>query len=123
MKPRAKPIGQVLLTFVVAWVLALRVVAQPILLNPDEPGLIALCSGGQIFYVSTKTGTPVSDKNGLAKDPCPFVGVTVAIKPAIVETTGWQVELTNQVVLPPAQAEGSLELHLSPAARAPPRAL
>ncbi|MFN3211099.1 MAG: hypothetical protein ACE369_19290 [Roseovarius sp.] len=66
------------LTILVALFVAARVVAQPLILAAPGPGLIALCSGGQIVYVSIETGLPADtgEDIGHAADPCPFFGVT-----------------------------------------------
>ena len=66
------------MTVLVALFIAIRVVAQPTILAAPEPGVMALCSGGQIVYVSVETGLPVEeeDETGLLVDPCPFFGVT-----------------------------------------------
>ncbi|MDD9726888.1 hypothetical protein PVV74_15615 [Roseovarius sp. SK2] len=66
------------LTVLVALFIAIRVVAQPTILTAPDPGLMALCSGGQIVYVSMETGLPVEndDETGLLADSCPFFGVT-----------------------------------------------
>jgi hypothetical protein len=66
------------LTVLLALFIAFRVVAQPAILAGPEPGLMALCSGGQIVYVSMETGLPVDkgDDTGPMADPCPFFGVT-----------------------------------------------
>ena len=66
------------LSVLVALFIAVRVVAQPTILAAPDPGLMALCSGGQIVYVSMETGLPVEtdDETDLLADPCPFFGVT-----------------------------------------------
>ncbi|QFT91605.1 hypothetical protein FIU86_02045 [Roseovarius sp. THAF9] len=65
-------------TLVLALFIAIRVVAQPTILAAPDPGLMALCSGGQIVYVSMETGLPVEndDETGLLAESCPFFGVT-----------------------------------------------
>lgn len=66
----------VALALLLAMVLALRVVAQPILLSSAEPGVIALCLNGQIVYVSLETGQPVETEKKLGTADCPFSGVS-----------------------------------------------
>ncbi|WP_317056736.1 hypothetical protein [Roseovarius rhodophyticola] len=78
MRYQTKSIGQIILTFVVVWFLALRVVAQPLVLAAPEEGQIALCVNGQIVYVDTDTGLPLEDNEGLYTDPCPYFGVSTA---------------------------------------------
>jgi hypothetical protein len=58
-------------------VLALRVVAAPVILSAPDPGLIAVCSGGEVYYV-TLDGTPVDDQ-APEGEPCPFHGVPLAL--------------------------------------------
>jgi len=62
----------VLCTFV-----ALRVIAQPLIMAAPEPGLIALCQNGQIVYVAWDTGAPVDAAP--QPDPCPYFGVSAVI--------------------------------------------
>ncbi len=60
-----------------ALVVALRVIAAPLVMAAPEPGMIAICSGGQIYYVSLD-GTP-HDPETLKSDPCPFLGIGLAL--------------------------------------------
>ncbi|WP_120500345.1 hypothetical protein [Roseovarius sp. EL26] len=62
-----------------AFVLALRIVAAPVVMAAPQPGMIALCSGGQIIYVSLESGEPVPGSETEHSDPCPFFGITAAI--------------------------------------------
>lgn len=66
------------MTVLLALFMTIRVVAQPVILAAPEPGVMALCSGGKIVYVSIETGLPVEpgDDTGVRADPCPFFGVT-----------------------------------------------
>ncbi len=64
-----------LLAVLMAFALALRVIAAPLVLSAPSPGLMAICSGGDIYYV-TLDGTPVDGEPGKAK-PCPFAGMTL----------------------------------------------
>lgn len=99
-------------------VVALRVVAAPVILSAPEPGLIAVCSGGEVYYV-TLDGTPV-DGDAPEGEPCPFHGVTLAL-------VGVQ---PPQVILPERMAQWAdwpaVSLHVqsrrarSNTARAPP---
>lgn len=109
-------------TVFVALFLALRVVAQPLVLAAPEPGLMALCSGGKIVYVSIETGQPVETdgEHGLAADPCPFFGVTAfdaTDHPGLPQTSqvlrSLEKSLTGQPALTPRHVRQN-------AARAPP---
>ncbi|MDF1669513.1 MAG: hypothetical protein P1U83_07855 [Roseovarius sp.] len=60
---------------VLGFVLALRLVAAPFILSSPVPGVMAICSGGQITYISMDDGQPVQDIDGAVADPCPFFGV------------------------------------------------
>lgn len=66
-----------LLAVLLALVVALRVVAAPVILSGPEPGVMAICSGGQIYYV-TLDGTPV-EGDAPEADPCPFMGIPLAL--------------------------------------------
>lgn len=67
---------RIVLTMMVAFFVALRVIAQPLILAAPHPGVMAICAGGQIVYVSLDTGLPVETETGIAADPCPLFGVT-----------------------------------------------
>ena len=58
-----------------ALVLAMRLVAAPIILSAPAPGLMAICSGGQIIYISMEDGQPVGEGEGPQSTSCPFFGV------------------------------------------------
>lgn len=66
-----------LLAPLLALVVALRVIAAPLVMTAPEPGMIAICAGGQIVYVSLD-GAP-SDADAPKPDPCPFLGITLAL--------------------------------------------
>lgn len=76
MSKRRTHIGWTVILAVMACFVALRVVAHPVLLYPSEPGLIPLCSGGQVTYISISTGLPAETEHVLLTEPCPFFGVT-----------------------------------------------
>ncbi|MEM8538141.1 MAG: hypothetical protein AAGF56_09795 [Pseudomonadota bacterium] len=68
-------IGQIfsaVMTVAIAMVVALRVVAQPVLLSAPAPGMIAICSGGQIVYVSLKDGDGTPSDTVLHDAKCPL---------------------------------------------------
>lgn len=72
------------LVFCVAFFVALRVVAHPLILSAPAPGVVALCSNGQIIYISLETGQPVETENQKTAVACPYAGQTalgVADKP------------------------------------------
>lgn len=101
-----------------AVVVALRVIAAPLVMAAPEPGLIAICSGGHIYYVSLD-GTPV-DPEGPQSDPCPFLGITLALAepaPAIPAPRRGVLDLVR-----PAPPVASIPARPRPAnpARAPP---
>lgn len=62
-----------------ACALVLRIVAAPIILAAPEPGLMAICSGGKIIYVSMETGQPVDPEGGPADLDCPLVIAALAV--------------------------------------------
>ncbi|KRS12564.1 hypothetical protein XM53_10760 [Roseovarius atlanticus] len=110
------------LTVLLALFIAIRVVAQPTILAAPEPGVMALCSGGQIVYVSMETGLPVKNdgETGLLADPCPFFGVT-AFDLAVDQTRPTPLQLPGALAL--VQTHRSRPVPGAPvqnAARAPP---
>lgn len=120
MARRIRQFGKLGLMLVLAWFVALRVVAQPLIMAAPEPGLMALCVGGQVIYVSTDTGQPVETDTGIAADPCPFFGVTAGLdlaEPTVQPVEGLFTDLT------PLHAASQTLSHapvLSHGARAPP---
>jgi hypothetical protein len=58
-------------------VLMLRLIAAPIVLSAPHPGLIAICSGGGVYYV-TLDGEPVGG-DAPESDPCPYLGIPLAL--------------------------------------------
>jgi hypothetical protein len=59
--------------------LAMRIVASPAVMASPAPGIMAICSGGKIVYVSMKTGLPVDESEGPASVPCPYFNVTTVL--------------------------------------------
>ena len=53
--------------------LALRLLARPGFAAPPEPGLVALCGGGQIVWIAP--GEDPSEP-GRAADACPWMGLS-----------------------------------------------
>lgn len=60
-----------------ALLLALRTAAAPVLVAADDPGVMTICAGGHVYYISLD-GTPV-DPNAPKSDPCPYNGVALAL--------------------------------------------
>lgn len=77
-----------LLAVLMAFALAVRIVAAPLVLAAPGPGLMAICSGGEIYYV-TLDGTPVEGDAGKAK-PCPFAGMTLSEGAPHLHLAGFQ---------------------------------
>jgi len=65
------------LAVLIAVLVALRTIAAPVVMAAPEPGVMAICSGGQIYYV-TLDGTPVDDTTP-QPDPCPYHCLTLAL--------------------------------------------
>jgi hypothetical protein len=65
------------LVMLVVCVVALRTVAAPVVVGAAEDGVMTICAGGEIYYV-TLDGTPV-DAPGPTSDPCPYTGMTLAL--------------------------------------------
>jgi len=101
-----------------ALVLALRVIAAPLIMAAPEPGLIAICSGGKIYYVSID-GAPGNGEAPPSK-PCPFVGNTLALAdPAPVPVVPRRGVLDLVRPLPGAVTLPAAAVAANPA-RAPP---
>ncbi|MFK7939777.1 MAG: hypothetical protein AB8B82_10375 [Roseovarius sp.] len=60
---------------VLALVLVMRLVAAPYVMASPAPGIMAICSGGEIVYISMKDGQPVEDNEEYAAEACPFFGI------------------------------------------------
>lgn len=106
------------LAVVLALVVALRVVAAPVLLAAPEPGMIAVCAGGQIYYV-TLNGDPVEGEAHEA-DPCPFLGLTLALGSGVALLPAPQTVAHDAArPLPQAAAISARRLRAN-APRAPP---
>lgn len=117
---RQKHFGHTCFLLVLAWFVALRVVAQPFALAAPTPGLIALCAGGQVVYISTQTGQTTTGDDVPQQVTCPFFGGTAGITPDPIDPVVWQAGFA--VVLLPTKP-GQTTLHrdkLRPEARAPP---
>lgn len=74
-------------------VLSLRLIAAPFIIASPAPGIMAICSGGHVVYVSMADGQPVQDNEGSDRDPCPFFGIVSAL--VIAEEP--QITLNGQV--------------------------
>lgn len=77
-------------------VLALRLVAAPIILQAPAPGLMAICSGGEIIYISMEDGQPVSEGEGPASASCPFFSV-MSVLPGVETPVPVPVRLARPV--------------------------
>ena len=111
-----------LITVLVALLVSLRVVVQPLVLAAPEPGLMALCSGGQIVYVSIETGQPVEtdSESATLAEPCPFYGVTafdLTDNPEMPHSSEFALSLEKHLHGPPAVVA---RLFHQNAARGPP---
>src|SRR6056297_809044 len=66
-----------LMAVLLGLVLMLRLIAAPIVLSAPHPGLIAICSGGGVYYV-TLDGEPVGG-DAPEGDPCPYLGIPLGL--------------------------------------------
>ncbi|MEM6480517.1 MAG: hypothetical protein AAF922_10330 [Pseudomonadota bacterium] len=69
-------IAKTALVLCVSFLMALRVVAHPLVMQAPAPGLVALCTNGQIVYFSLETGQPVEGETGPEQIKCPYAGLT-----------------------------------------------
>lgn len=62
-----------------ALLLILRVIAVPFIMAAPAPGLMAICSGGKIIYISMETGLPVDDDVSAAGMDCPIAAAAQVV--------------------------------------------
>lgn len=98
--------------------LMLRLIAAPIVLSAPHPGLIAICSGGGVYYV-TLDGEPVGG-DAPESDPCPYLGIPLALTALAGPVLPPAVSVTR--IIAPARAESLVPGRIARAygARAPP---
>ncbi len=65
------------MALILALTLALRIVAAPMIMAAPAPGLMAICTGGQIVYVSMEDGQPVGED--APSISCPFFSITSVV--------------------------------------------
>ena len=78
---------------------ALRLIAAPFILASPGPGLMAICTGSEIVYISMQTGQPVGEADGHPASACPFFGITHVVTSAdlpLVAPQGLAVRITPQ---------------------------
>lgn len=112
---RARATAAMLLALVVA----LRVVALPLVMagGAPGPGMMAICTGAEIVYIPIGGGSadPAQDH---AHDPCPAFGITAAL--ALPEP---DVPLLAEAPVPfPSRPEHRARIAARPAAAHRPRA-
>ncbi|EDM70482.1 hypothetical protein RAZWK3B_05037 [Roseobacter sp. AzwK-3b] len=66
-----------LMAVLLGLVLMLRLIAAPIVVSAPHPDMIAICSGGGVYYV-TLDGEPVGG-DVPESDPCPYLGIPLAL--------------------------------------------
>lgn len=98
--------------------LALRVVAMPWVMAAPEPGVMAICAGGQIVYVSLD-GTPVPDQTPQSDD-CPLLGVTAAVLSTAPQVLPWVAEFSSVSLLPARTIHFVVSALSLPPVRGPP---
>lgn len=64
-----------LLSLVLVLVLSLRVAAAPFIMASPAPGIMAICAGAEIIYISMEDGQPVEDTGEFEAEACPFFGI------------------------------------------------
>lgn len=75
-RPRRWLLTRQVTACVLALVLVMRLVSAPYVMASPAPGIMAICSGGEIIYISMKDGQPVEDSGEFATEACPFFGIT-----------------------------------------------
>ncbi|MHA7850702.1 hypothetical protein [Roseovarius sp.] len=66
-----------LMAVLLGLVLMLRLIAAPIVVSAPHPDMIAICSGGGVYYV-TLDGEPVGGDIP-DSDPCPYLGIPLSL--------------------------------------------
>ncbi|SHL40361.1 hypothetical protein SAMN05443432_101392 [Roseovarius litoreus] len=66
-----------LMAVLLGLVLMLRLIAAPIVVSAPHPDVIAICSGGGVYYI-TLDGEPVGG-DVPESDPCPYLGIPLAL--------------------------------------------
>lgn len=104
----------------VSFFVALSVVAHPLIMSAPAPGLVALCSNGQIVYYSLETGQPVQTDNEKSEIACPCAGLHAIGSDGAWHLSPFQVSASN-----PAADFPSHQIHADQpdqvhTARAPP---
>lgn len=106
--------------FLTAVILAIRVVAQPVVMATPEPGMIAICANGQIVYVSLETGEAKTSDKVLHSGECPLSAGGTALAIIVAEFWRQHVSFEKQTYYFAkafAHFAGSAKTH---PARAPP---
>ncbi len=62
-----------------ALALILRLIAVPFIMAAPAPGLMAICSGGKIIYISMETGLPVDENVSAAGMDCPLAAAAQVV--------------------------------------------
>lgn len=109
-----------LIGLVLILVLSLRVVAAPFIMASPAPGIMAICSGAEIVYISMKDGQPVEDTGEFDAEPCPFFGIMSMLDgayPPEIAPVSLTVLEARPIVGLSLPAETSTRVYLS---RAPP---
>jgi hypothetical protein len=105
-----------------ALVLALRVMALPMVMagNAPGPGMMAICTGSDIIYIPIGSDSPADPGEGTPHDPCPAFGITAALDLpdlGVPAPTGRLVALAPQVGNPSHATRPTFAAHRP---RAPP---
>ncbi len=101
-------------------VIVLRLVAAPFIIASPAPGIMAICSGGQIVYISMQDGQPVDTPDGAEVDPCPFFGIVSVVAQADPVLTPPATVFVAAHVLKPASPARHVVTPCDNHSRAPP---
>lgn len=108
-----------LLPVLLAFVLALRAVAAPMMVPMSGDGRIALCLGGQIVQITWQADDPGTPD--ISRESCPALGITATLEggPAAVAPAPGRLSRTHHALPPVTTARTTTRApYLS---RAPPR--
>ena len=105
-----------------ALVLALRVMALPMVMaaNAPGPGMMAICTGSDIIYIPIGGDSPADPGEGTAHDPCPAFGITAALDLPDLTVPALSGRLVSRTVRPAHPARVTRPSAPAHQPRAPP---
>jgi hypothetical protein len=98
----------------------MRLVSAPYVMASPAPGIMAICSGSEIIYISMEDGQPVEDTDEYAAEACPFFGITSVLDSSYPPSLAPRVLTASQAATIVGLALPSQSLDHAYLSRAPP---